>query len=309
VEREKEDADRDRGFQDRDERRLCRRLENLSDNLDVSADRRVFVYFIGELSNAGFAAVDDVAGLTDRIFDGTKVTDTTARMEMFGKDVDGLRALDDPFIEFIAEIYEAQQALEDRYDAFSGALLELRPKLMALRNARRGRAVYPDANSTMRLSVGEVRGYRPSDAVSYHFQTTLGGVMEKHTGEEPFDAPPKLIELYDGRDFGPYVDPVAGDVPVCFLTTNDITGGNSGSPVLNRRGELIGLAFDGNYESISADYQFIPSLTRSIHVDSRYVLFVVDKFSGAQSLLDELDIVGTGSYGRGPGARKSGTTD
>ena len=142
----------------------------------------------------------------------------------------------------------------------------------------------------MRVSVGEVKGYSPRDAVTYDFITTLDGLVEKNTGEEPFDPPAKLVELSKQKDYGAYVDERTGDVPVCFLSTVDVTGGNSGSAVLNGKGEIIGLVFDGNYEAISADYQFIPSLTRTIHVDSRYILFIIEKFAGAENLLEELTV-------------------
>jgi hypothetical protein len=138
--------------------------------------------------------------------------------------------------------------------------------------------------------VGEIKGYSPKDAVTYDYITTLSGMVEKGTGEDPFDAPVKLIELSRSKDYGNYKDPTTGDVPVCFLSTDDVTGGSSGSAVLNGKGEIIGLAFDGNYEAISADYQFIPALTRSIHVDSRYMLFIMEKFSGANKLLEELTV-------------------
>jgi hypothetical protein len=161
---------------------------------------------------------------------------------------------------------------------------------MELRQARTGAFMYPDANGTMRLSVGEVRGYAPRDAVTYHFQTCLKGVIEKDRGEEPFDCPARLKDLYKTRDYGKYADPGLQDVPVCFLSTDDITGGNSGSPILNGKGDLIGVIFDGNLEAVSADYNFMPDLTRSISVDGRYVLFVLDKFSGAKELLDELTV-------------------
>jgi hypothetical protein len=307
VEREKKDIDRDSRYQDRDEPARRQSLALVGKGYDEQADRRLFAFFLGELIEAGLAGEadgipstasgDEVRELCDRLYGGTRVTDDDARMEMFGKSVDELLALNDPFIEFAASMHEVQEDLDDRYEAFTGALQKLRPKLIALRAKFRGGTLYPDANSTMRLSVGEVKGYAPRDAVTYSFQTVLSGVLEKHTGEEPFDVPERLRDLYAAREFGPYVDAAAGDVPVCFLTTNDVTGGNSGSPILNGRGELIGLVFDGNFESISADYQFIPKLTRTINVDSRFILFVVDKYAGARTLLEELKIAGGGARG------------
>ena len=155
----------------------------------------------------------------------------------------------------------------------------------------KGKPSYPDANSTMRLSYGTVKAYSPADGILYRYYTTLNGVMEKEDPENyEFKVPAKLKELWNARDFGQYAGP-DGMVPTCFLTTNDITGGNSGSPVLDADGCLIGLAFDGNWESMSSDVMFEPDLQRCICVDIRYVLFLMDKLGGAGHLLKEMNIV------------------
>jgi len=135
-----------------------------------------------------------------------------------------------------------------------------------------------------------VEGYSPAEAVTYDYFTTLTGVLAKDTGEEPFDVPERLKELALKRDFGRYADPKSGAVPVDFLTTHDSTGGSSGSPVLNGKGEIIGVAFDGNYESMTSDYQYDQELTRSINVDTRYVLFITENFGKATNVMKELDI-------------------
>lgn len=152
------------------------------------------------------------------------------------------------------------------------------------------KSMYPDANFTMRATYGQVLPYWAADAVFYNYFTTLGGVVAKRDNNNPeFVVPDKLVELWKNKDFGRYAH--KGDVPVALLSNNDITGGNSGSPVLNDKGELIGLAFDGNWEAMSGDIAFEPEVQRTISVDIRYVLFIIDKFAGATNLIDEMTIV------------------
>jgi hypothetical protein len=161
----------------------------------------------------------------------------------------------------------------------------------ALREMTPEKTLYPDANSTMRLTYGSVLDYDPKDAVTYKYFTTLKGVVEKYKpGDYEFDLPQRLIDLYNKKEFGRYASP-KGYMPVCFTTNNDITGGNSGSPVMNASGELIGLAFDGNWEAMSGDVTFEPDLQRCIVVDIRYVLWVMDIYSGAKNLVDEMTLV------------------
>ena len=161
----------------------------------------------------------------------------------------------------------------------------------ALRKMDASLVQYPDANFTMRMTYGQVLDYYPADAVHYDYVTTMEGLMEKEDATNPeFIVPAKLKELYEAKDYAQYADK-NGKLIVCFLSNNDITGGNSGSPILNAEGHLIGLAFDGNWEAMSGDIAFEPELQRTINVDARYVLFVMDKFAGAQRLIDELTIV------------------
>ena len=163
---------------------------------------------------------------------------------------------------------------------FIGGLREMNPDLVK----------YPDANSTMRMTYGSVLDYYPADAVHYDYETTLKGVMQKEdpTNDE-FIVEKKLKELYKAKDYGQYGE--NGEMVVCFLTTNDITGGNSGSPVINGDGQLIGLAFDGNWEAMSGDIMFEPDMQRTICVDARYVLFIIDKYAGASNIIKELTLV------------------
>ena len=175
--------------------------------------------------------------------------------------------------------YDADLTLGRRL--WQAALMEMAPEKIQ----------YPDANSTMRLTYGSVLDYDPRDGVTYKYYTSLNGVVEKYKpGDYEFDAPQRQIDLFNKKEFGKYASP-KGYMPVCFLTNNDITGGNSGSPVLNGDGHLIGLAFDGNWEAISGDYAFEPDLQRTIVVDIRYVLWVMDIYAGAKHLVDEMTVM------------------
>ena len=154
----------------------------------------------------------------------------------------------------------------------------------------KGTTMYPDANGTKRFTSGKVKGYKPADAVWYYPFTTLEGVVDKNTGIEPFNAPDALVNLYDKKDFGRWVNPAIKDIPVAFLNQCDITGGNSGSPVMNAKGEICGLAFDGNYESMISDWQYDEKLQRCINVDIHYVLFITEKIGKAGFILEEMGV-------------------
>lgn len=196
----------------------------------------------------------------------------------------------DPAFKAAVSIEEKYTELSDKSNAFGEDLRKGQRLFIAgLMEMQKDRVFYPDANFTMRLTFGTVGDYDPMDAVHYKHYTTLKGVMEK---EDPnnveFIVEDKLQDLYEAKDFGPYGKD--GVMPVCFTTNNDITGGNSGSPVINGNGELIGLAFDGNWESMSGDIAFEPELQKCICVDIRYVLFIMDKYAGAKHLVEEMDI-------------------
>jgi hypothetical protein len=200
--------------------------------------------------------------------------------------------LNDDLVRFVLDLDKDNAPLMERVAAFNATIGRDRARLLEAWMAWKGPDIYPDANRTLRLTYGKVDPYKPRDAVYYDYVTTLGGVMEKETGEDPFQVPAKLRELWEAKDFGRYADLKSGDVPVAFIAELDITGGNSGSPVINGRGELIGLAFDGNWESVVCDWLYVKPLNRAINVDARYILFVVDKFSNAQELLSELNVSG-----------------
>lgn len=185
-------------------------------------------------------------------------------------------------------LHEARTDIGKRTARFEAAIAPLRLEYREALTEWKKTVPYPDANATLRFSYGNVKGYSPREAVTYHPFTTLAGAIEKDTGKEPFDVPAKLEELYKKRDFGIYGK--NGTMPVDFLSDTDIIGGNSGSPVLNGRGEQVGIVFDGNYEGLGNDMFFNPARGRTISVDIRYVLFVTDKFGGAGWILNEMKI-------------------
>ncbi len=201
-----------------------------------------------------------------------------------------LEALNDPFITMAVHLYPLNEEMRKTTQLFSANVTDLRRQYLEALYEWKGTGLYPDANGTMRFTSGVVKGYYPADAVWYFPFTTLKGVVEKDKGVEPFDAPKDLIALFDKHDFGKWADPQLKDVPVAFLHQCDITGGNSGSPVMNAKGELVGLVFDGNYEAMISDWQYDLNLQRVISVDAWYIMFILDKFSHADYILDEMGV-------------------
>ena len=191
---------------------------------------------------------------------------------------------------FTAGVVDERAALAARGAKFAAAIDHLRYLYMQAMVEMKGMTAYPDANSTLRFSYGNVLGYNPREAEFRTPFTTLRGMIEKDTGENPFDAPQKLIDLQNARDFGRYGSD--NTVALNFLSTTDIIGGNSGSPILNGKGEQVGLCFDGNFEGLGNDFYYDPAVNRTISVDIRYVLFVVEKFGGAKWIVDEMKLVG-----------------
>ena len=194
-------------------------------------------------------------------------------------------------------VYKTMQSLRgclNKFGFINKANLEKMKELRSLYMAgilemEKGKNLYPDANLTMRLTYGTVQPYKPADAVDYDYYTTLKGLYEKSFSDNPdYEVPQKLLDLYKAKDYGQYAE--NGQLRTCFLTNNDITGGNSGSPTINGKGELVGLAFDGDWEAMSGDIAFEPKLQRTIVVDIRYVLFIIDKYAGAGYLVDEMKL-------------------
>ena len=246
-----------------------------------------------DLGDGSDFATMEIDAYVDYLF-GTSALVSKEKLEQALAAEDGLKNLkeSDPAFKLLdalrakmRALYPSVDAVREQYEsgrkAFAAGLLEW----------EKGKPSYPDANSTMRLTYGHVLPYSPRDAVLYQYFTTLDGVMQKEDPDNPeFIVPEKLKKLYQKKDYGPYAGS-DGRLRTCFLTNNDITGGNSGSPVLDADGNLVGLAFDGNWESMSSDVMFEPALQRCICVDIHYVLFLVEKFGGAGHLISEMDFV------------------
>lgn len=207
---------------------------------------------------------------------------TNPKFKLLDKDPASIavKAFFDNYKEMQTKTKEAYKMLDEGEKLYIAGLREMYPK----------KNFYPDANFTMRLTYGTVQSYNPADAVYYNYYTTMDGIMQKEDpGNWEFTVPEKLKEIYEEKDFGTYGED--GEMKVCFLTNHDITGGNSGSPVINGKGQLIGLAFDGNWEAMSGDIAFENEIQRTINVDIRYVLLIIDKFAGAKNIMNELTLV------------------
>ena len=300
-ERQKPDLEREPGYQKRDWPYLKMSIKLAERGYDLETDKAFFKHQLKKLlkvpsdripmalkelmAKQSHQAIDS---FVDNLYAKTTLADPKKRLEYIEFKPEELLKLNDPIINLASELEKEMKILREEAKVLAQERQDSKKiYLEALLKWKKGRLA-PDANSTIRFTYGLVEGYSPRDAVYYLPQTTLKGVIEKDTGHFPFHVPEKMKELYKKRDFGPYVDKKLGDIPVCLLTTASVTGGNSGSPTLNAKGEQIGIVFDMTYESVTGDYYVIPELQRTISVDIRYVLFVTDKFSGATHILNEL---------------------
>lgn len=287
TERPKKDIDRVSRYQEREWANLRSASDRAQRMIDPASDRAVVAYFLKEAAKHDVKAL---AGLSlDELYANTRIANQDERTKMLSESVAQLKARKDSMIDLAFALLPLFEERERRELAHTGAMARIRPAYFEVLRKVGGGTLYPDANSTLRLTVGRVEGYSPKDATTYAPQTTLRGVVEKETGKDPFQNPKALLAAAaDPAKTKPYFDPELGDVPVNFLSTCDTTGGNSGSPTLNAKGELVGLLFDGNYESIDSDFLFNPAVTRSIHVDAQYMLWVMDAVDGAHELMKEL---------------------
>ena len=305
LEKAKPDAERESGYQQRDLPTIEGAMKQLERRYVPAMDRQLQAYWLNEYIRLPAAqrvpAVDKWLGGNDaaaieRALDRlsqTKLGSTGERLKWLSADRAAFESSDDPAIQYAVAVMPTLLKLEQERKVRTGENLAARPVfLQALADYKKsqGKAVYPDANLSLRITFGNVTGYEPKDGVAYTPFTTLEGIVAKDTGEDPFDSPQALLDAVKARRYGGLEDPRIGSVPVNFLSDLDITGGNSGSPVLDARGKLVGLAFDGNWESVSSNWVFDPKMTRMIAVDARYMRWIMQEVYPAPQLLQEMGI-------------------
>jgi hypothetical protein len=304
-ERVKPDAQRESGFQDRDRKRIVDRLTQLERRYLPDVDRKLFEAALEEYReldaadrDAAFEAALDAIGL-DRLYAETRLDDTATRLGWLDRPAAAFEESDDPFISLAVALYPGDMAAErdekDRAGRTQAARSAYLQGLLAYRQSI-GEPIYPDANGSLRLTWGKVTG-RVRDGEIWTPFTTAEGLLAKHTGKGDFNAPDAVVAAIRAKDYGGYVSPELGTLPVDFLSTVDITNGNSGSATLNARGELVGLAFDGTLEGVISDWAFVEERNRTIHVDSRFMLWTMDRIDGAHRLLREMNLTAGGNAG------------
>ena len=305
IEREKPNAERESGYQERDLPAIEGGLKQLERRYVAAMDRQLQEYWLNEYiklpADQRVAAVDAWLGGNDaaavkRALDrlaGTKLGSTEERLKWFAADRKAFEASNDPAIQYAVAVMPTLLKLEQERKTRAGENLAARPVyLQALADYKKsqGEFVYPDANLSLRITFGNVMGYAPKDGVEYTPFTTLEGVVAKETGQDPFDSPKALLDAVAAKRYGGLEDKRIGSVPVNYLSDLDITGGNSGSPVLDAHGKLVGLAFDGNWESVSSNWVFDPKMTRMIAVDGRYLRWIMQEVYPAPQLLKEMNV-------------------
>lgn len=298
-ERQKPDAQRDSGYQDRDLLPTQQRLTAIERRYVPKVDHALFEQALTEYRKAPAdkrdAALEaKIAELgMDRIYSDTKLGDTATRLAWLDKSPAEFEASTDPFIQLAVASYPQDIAREAQAKDRAGKLQAARSAYMRGMLAfaeSQGRTLYPDANGSLRFTYGKVTG-KTVDGQSWTAFTTAEGLVVKQTGRGEFKAPQKAIDLIKAKDYGRWAAPTLGTLPVDFMSTVDITNGNSGSSTLNAKGEFVGLAFDGTLDGVISDWKFEPTINRTIHVDSRFMLWTMDKVDGAQRLLREMGVM------------------
>ncbi len=313
TEAQKPDLEREPGYMERDLARLRDRHERDQKRHAPAADQRLLASWVkrvlelpeGQRIDAVETAFEDAVKTTDgrravddaalarriaALYSGTKVLDLETRKKMFDQTPEQLKARKDPLLELGFALDAELKELKDRRDRWSGASLRLRPEWRRAVLTEAGRPVAPDANSSLRVTFGRVRGYSPRDAVTFDAQTTLSGAVQKHTGLAPFDLPEPVRAAHMAKRLGRWRDARLGDVAVGFLADCDTTGGNSGSPVIDGKGRVVGVNFDRVWENVANDFGYNPDVARNVSADVRYLGWLLEEVEGAKELLAELGL-------------------
>ena len=306
-----DDLTRMEGYQERDWDQIAARIARMEQTFVADVDERILAYMLRRAQNlpetehieaidtllARFATNEDpAAAAAAALMQQTSLTSPEARNALLSATPEEFTSSEDPIIEFMLALDPLRRQIYQDNLEFEGAMSRLRPAYTQAIEAMADRPIYPDANGTLRITFGHVQGYPGADAVWYQPFTTIEGIIEKHTDQPPFDAPDQLLAAIENElelereEASVYFDTDLRGVPVNFTSTMDTTGGNSGSATLNARGELCGLLFDGNYESMASDWAFEPVRTRSIHTDIRYVLWYMENVDQAFWILREVGI-------------------
>lgn len=301
---QKPDKDREQAYQERNMPRVKQGIQLAERGYVFATDRELLKWTLKRLKAAHpdeakwpaslkelvAGGEAEVGARVDAMYARTTLGDPAKRLALLGLKPAQLAAVDDPFLKLAAGMERELKGVREESKGLGREGADLKMAYEAAILEMKKGTYPPDANGTIRFTYGPVMGYEPRDAVAYLPQTTVKGVIEKDTGVFPFKVPAKIKDLWKAKDFGPYADSRLKDVPACFLNTTNVTGGNSGSPTFNAKGEQIGIIFDMTYESVIGDYFIIPELQRSISVDVRYVLWVTEKFSGATHIIKEIGL-------------------
>ena len=304
-ERRKPNEERDSGYQERDQNRIKNSIKSAQYRFEAKIDKAIFIDrlatykdFNANLRRPEFSRAlkldgsrEETLAVVDQLY-SSEFSDPTKMLELFEKSFEEIITLEDPLINFIESIYAESKEYEKQYDAERAERQKLRStfiKLLKDYYQKINKPLYADANGTLRVTYGNVMGLELQDGIAYKPFTSLEGILEKHRGEAPFNAPENLRSLIQKKDYGTYVAKDISSVPVNFISDLDITNGNSGSATINKDFELVGLAFDGMIETIISDYKYIPE-ARTISVDSRYFLWNLEKVAEAKNILAEIEI-------------------
>jgi hypothetical protein len=310
-EKQKPNVERRSGFQERDMKRFKGAVKGMDKRFDAEIEQALFMHFVVEYAalpkkqrNSSFDKfwgidsnfdVKKVEKKLAKMYRETGLTDAKTRLSWMDKSLEDFKASNDPFIQFAVSQYDYDQKQEAKAKEIGGLLQQARPVYMEAMIAfkkSRNEVVYADANSSLRITYGNVKGYSPQDGLYATPFTTLEGMLAKYkAGDDEFDLFPNIRKAIKNKQYGPYLKPSLGTVPVNYLSTLDITGGNSGSATLNANGEFVGLVFDGVYESIVGDWDYDTKLNRAIHTSVPFMLWTMEYVDGAKNIIDEMTIV------------------